>query len=118
MGEMDHTVADSIPLGEHISNSKTYDISTDQQVNVMSNGASPDREGDNKSSRASPERDKGNATSQLGWKVWLIFAGLAVSALLSALEGSVISTALPTIAADLGLGGNYIWVINIYFLTR
>ena len=118
MGEMHHTVADSIPLSEQISNSKTYDTSTDQQVNLTSNGPSPDREGDNKSSKAPPESEKGNATSQLGWRVHMIFVGLAVSAILSALEGTVISTALPTIAADLGLGGNYVWVINIYFLTR
>lgn len=52
------------------------------------------------------------------WRIWVIFSGLAVSALLSALEGSVISTALPTIAAELGSGGNYVWVINLYFLTR
>ncbi|KAI4207811.1 MAG: hypothetical protein LQ348_000448 [Seirophora lacunosa] len=51
------------------------------------------------------------------WRIWVIFSGLAVSALLSALEGSVISTALPTIAAELGSGGNYVWVINLYFLT-
>ena len=100
-----HTVAESIPLSEQISNSKTNDTSTD-------------REGNNKSPNASPQSVQKDAASQLGWNVWLIFAGLAVSALLSALEGSVISTALPTIAADLGLGGNYVWVINIYFLTR
>ena len=118
MGETNHTVADSIPLEQQISNSKTYETSTDQQVNLTSNPPTPHREGDNKSSTASPERETKDATPQLGWKVWLIFAGLAVSALLSALEGSVISTALPTIAADLGLGGNYVWVINVYFLTR
>lgn len=64
------------------------------------------------------EEKETDTTTQIGWKVWVIFSGLAVSALLSALEGSVISTALPTIAAELGSGGSYVWVINLYFLTR
>ena len=99
------TVADSIRL-------------SDQNDNTKTNDSAPDREGNNKSRSSSPEREQRNATSQLDWNAWVVFSGLAVSALLSALEGSVISTALPTIAQDLGLGGNYVWVINIYFLTR
>lgn len=65
-----------------------------------------------------PGEKQANTTSPLDWRVWVIFSGLAVSALLSALEGSIISTALPTITAELGSGGNYVWVINLYFLTR
>ncbi|KAL8704423.1 MAG: hypothetical protein Q9201_002414 [Fulgogasparrea decipioides] len=77
-----------------------------------------DRNGRAKSNSSSPPKEKqSDATFKVGWRVWVIFGGLAVSALLSALEGSVISTALPTIAADLGSGGNYVWVINLYFLT-
>lgn len=52
------------------------------------------------------------------WRFWMIFSALALSALLSALESSILSTAMPTITSELGSGGNYIWVINIYFLTR
>ncbi len=83
-----------------------------------------DKDGDeiesNDPSSSSPaqEEKEVDTTTQLGWRVWLIFSGLAVSALLSALEGSVISTALPTIAAELGSGASYVWVINLYFLTR
>ncbi|KAL8840018.1 MAG: hypothetical protein Q9170_001502 [Blastenia crenularia] len=55
-----------------------------------------------------PSEIEKDATFEPDWRVWVIFSGLAVSALLSALEGSVISTALPTIAADLGSGGNYL----------
>lgn len=61
---------------------------------------------------------KDPAPQKYGWRFWMIFAGLALSALLSALEGSIVSTALPTILADLGGGEDYTWVINIYFLTR
>lgn len=115
---MEHTVTESILLSDQNGNIKTNDSSPDQEGNIKTNDSSPDRQGNIKSDSSSPERVQKNATSQLDWKVWVIFSGLAVSALLSALEGSVISTALPTIAADLGLGGNYVWVINIYFLTR
>ena len=101
----DSNVAESLPL-------------SDRNGNLKGKDSSPDQEGNVKSHDPSPEREQKAATSQLDWNVWVIFSGLAVSALLSALEGSVVSTALPTIAADLGLGGNYVWVINIYFLTR
>jgi hypothetical protein len=70
---------------------------------------------------ASPEPDENPSdtisTTRYGLQFWLIFASLALSALLSALEGSVLATALPTIAAELKVGENYIWIINIYFLT-
>ncbi|OJD30267.1 major facilitator superfamily protein [Diplodia corticola] len=56
--------------------------------------------------------------NRYGWRFWIIFTGLALSALLSGLEGSIMATALPTILADLGAGENYVWVMNIYFLTR
>ena len=78
-------------------------------------------EGDTQSQSSPPHEsgeDKADTSSQLDWRVWVIFSGLAVSALLSALEGSIISTALPTITADLNSGANYLWVINLYFLTR
>lgn len=49
---------------------------------------------------------------------WLAFAGLCCTGLISALDGSIVSTALPSIVAKLNGGDNYIWVVNIYFLTR
>jgi hypothetical protein len=52
-----------------------------------------------------------------GFAFWAIFAGLVLTALISALDGSVISTALPTIIHDLEAGNNYVWIINVYFLT-
>ncbi|KAK8001223.1 hypothetical protein PG991_013445 [Apiospora marii] len=52
-----------------------------------------------------------------GWRFWAIFSGLCLSALLSALEGAIVSTALPTMSSELQSGANYVWVINVYFLT-
>ncbi|OJJ68389.1 hypothetical protein ASPBRDRAFT_32988 [Aspergillus brasiliensis CBS 101740] len=51
------------------------------------------------------------------FRFWLVFVALCVTSLLAALEGTVTSTALPTIVADLHIGDNYPWVSNAYFLT-
>ncbi|KAL8974901.1 MAG: hypothetical protein Q9197_000870 [Variospora fuerteventurae] len=84
----------------------------DEAVTEVDQGVQSDSNGS-----SSPAQKETDAHVFISWRVWVIFSGLAVSALLSALEGSVISTALPTIAADLGSGASYVWVINLYFLT-
>ena len=62
--------------------------------------------------------EKTNTKTKRSWRFWAIFASLAVTGLLSAVEGTVTTTALPTIVADLGGGELYIWAANGYFLTR
>lgn len=52
------------------------------------------------------------------WRFWMVFAALSITGLLSAVEGTIISTALPTIVHNLNIGSNYAWVSNAYFLTR
>ncbi|RYP57163.1 hypothetical protein DL770_010741 [Monosporascus sp. CRB-9-2] len=52
-----------------------------------------------------------------GPRFWAIFVVLALTGLLTSLEATITSTVLPVIVADLGGGGNYIWVANAYFLT-
>jgi hypothetical protein len=52
------------------------------------------------------------------WRFWLIFPALCITAFLASLEGTVVSTALPTINQQLNTGDNYVWVINAFFLTR
>ncbi|KAL9120108.1 MAG: hypothetical protein Q9187_003342 [Circinaria calcarea] len=68
---------------------------------------------------APPEESQQQSTekNRYGGRFWAIFAGLSLTALLSALDGSIVSTALPTILRELNVGDNYVWVINIYFLT-
>jgi len=51
------------------------------------------------------------------WRFYTIYASLIAATVLSALDGSIVSTALPTIAETLDLGGNAVWVANVYFLT-
>jgi len=48
---------------------------------------------------------------------WAIIVALCLTGLLTALEATITSTALPTIAAVLGSGELFIWVINGYYLT-
>ncbi|GAP90881.2 putative major facilitator superfamily protein [Rosellinia necatrix] len=52
-----------------------------------------------------------------GWRFWVIFVCLAFTAFLSALEGSIVSTALPSISRALHASEDYIWVVNVYYLT-
>lgn len=59
----------------------------------------------------------GQDASDRGPRFWLIMAGLIMAALISALDGSVVSTALPSIVHEFSLGPDYVWVIDIYFLT-
>jgi hypothetical protein len=57
-------------------------------------------------------------TFQRGPRFWGIMVALSVTAILSALEGTVVSTALPTIIRDLGGGDLYLWAPNGYFLPK
>ncbi|KAK4225210.1 major facilitator superfamily domain-containing protein [Podospora fimiseda] len=50
-------------------------------------------------------------------KFWAIMATLSVIGLLSALENTVGTTALPYISSQLDLGDDYIWVTNAFFLS-
>jgi MFS family permease len=50
-------------------------------------------------------------------RFWAIILTCAVIGLLSALENTVVTTALPRIATELQLGENYVWVTNVFFLT-
>lgn len=58
------------------------------------------------------------STMKRGFKFWAIIFALCVTGLLGALENTVVSTSMPTIVEDLGIGDNYIWITNAFFLTR
>jgi EmrB/QacA subfamily drug resistance transporter len=47
----------------------------------------------------------------------LVFATVLVASLLSALDQTIVSTALPTIVGDLGGGGHLSWVVSAYLLA-
>lgn len=51
------------------------------------------------------------------WRFWLIFVAVCIATLLVAIDLSIISTALPTIANDLKSEDLYVWVANAYVLA-
>ena len=51
------------------------------------------------------------------WRFWAIIISLGITAMLSAIEGTIITSALPTITRDLGGGNAYVWVPNAYLLA-
>ncbi|KAI1401836.1 putative multidrug resistance protein fnx1 [Hypoxylon fuscum] len=55
--------------------------------------------------------------SSYGGRFWAIITSLSIMSILSALDISAISTALPSIVNDLGSNSAYIWIANAYFLT-
>ena len=48
---------------------------------------------------------------------WAIIFALCAAGLLTALETTVASTALPTIVDDLGGADLYVWIVNGFFLA-
>ncbi|RMD44218.1 hypothetical protein DV735_g781, partial [Chaetothyriales sp. CBS 134920] len=52
-----------------------------------------------------------------GWRFNVIFSALCMTTFLAALDTSIISTALPTIAAALGSQTLYVWTITSYLLA-
>ncbi|KAK4465060.1 major facilitator superfamily domain-containing protein [Cladorrhinum samala] len=61
--------------------------------------------------------DSSPAQWRRGPGFWRCFIAVCVPILLSAFEGSVVSTALPTISAALGLGSNSSWVATAFLLA-
>ena len=57
------------------------------------------------------------AQTEKDWRFWALLASISLSALLMALEGTITSTALPSIVNDLGGGPLYIWVVNGYLFA-
>ena len=51
-----------------------------------------------------------------GWRFAMIIIALSVTGLLTSLENTITSTALPTIVDDLKGDNLYIWVVNAYNL--
>ena len=52
-----------------------------------------------------------------GWRFWAVFPGLCLVTILSALDATVLSTALPTIVRELQSSSLYVWTINAYTLA-
>ncbi|MCJ1475923.1 hypothetical protein MMC13_004587 [Lambiella insularis] len=57
------------------------------------------------------------ASAPKGLRFWLVFLGLCLAGFVSATDGTIIFTALPTIARDLSGQGEYIWLGNAYVIA-
>ena len=66
---------------------------------------------------ASSEDAKPLAAQKKSLRFYAIIVALSFTGLLTALEATITSTALPTIIDVLGGADLYIWVVNVYFLT-
>jgi hypothetical protein len=95
-------------------NSETLErakMSSDAPVGSAMNSQTP--ESANSLQNANPPKTK----THYPLSFWLCFAGLCGTGLISGLDSTVLSTSLPTIIDDLEGGNNYVWVVNVYFLT-
>lgn len=82
-------------------------------VNLSTDGAA-DADGEN----GAVAQSRSDQTAKRGVQFWAIIISLCIVGLLGALENTVVTTSLSTIVSDLGIGDNYIWITNIFFLTR
>ncbi|KAJ7444803.1 major facilitator superfamily domain-containing protein [Mycena galericulata] len=58
-----------------------------------------------------------NVPRRKGRAFWMVLVALMVSVFLSALDVTVVSIALPTIASNLHGGSDYVWVVSSYTLS-
>ncbi|KAH8692223.1 major facilitator superfamily domain-containing protein [Talaromyces proteolyticus] len=63
------------------------------------------------------ETPRTTSSNQYRIRLWGIISGLCVIYLLCALEGTVLITSLPSIAAELNLGNHFVWVNNVFSLS-
>ncbi|KAF5683755.1 fusarin C cluster-transporter [Fusarium circinatum] len=93
-------------------------INPDNHVPTASvSGSKPFPAGETPQPENSPSPEPTSGSSKKGVRFWLIFFALALTTFLAALDTSIISTALPTIAADLGSESLYVWIIDSYLLA-
>ena len=68
--------------------------------------------------RGGDEKEPQPAATKKSIRFFAIIAALALSGLLTSLEATITSTALPTITAGLGGADLYIWVVNGFYFTK
>lgn len=64
------------------------------------------------------EKEPQPAATKKSIRFFAFIAALASSGLLTSLQATITSTALPTIIADLGGADLYVWIINGFYLTQ
>jgi hypothetical protein len=51
-------------------------------------------------------------------RFWGIMSAMCMATLLGGLETTIVTTSLPTIVHELGIGNEYVWINNALFLAR
>jgi hypothetical protein len=51
-------------------------------------------------------------------RFWGIMIALCITNLLCALESTMLITSLPVVVKDLKMGDEYVWVNNVFYLSR
>ena len=64
------------------------------------------------------EENKLNPTQNRSWNFWLLFCSLCLVSFLSALDGSILTTALPTVTSAIGGEAQYVWIANSFVLAQ
>lgn len=105
------TTASASSITPPVRVSRDDNDSTENSSNGNGNGNSSKEGGDK------DKADNGVTDFKPSPRFWAILITCAIIALLSALENTVITTALPHIVADLEMGENYVWITNVFFLT-
>ncbi|CAD6442071.1 b74574ef-6b25-4751-a576-441f0d494b23 [Sclerotinia trifoliorum] len=62
-------------------------------------------------------QEKIEATKHRSWRFWLVYLCLCWISFLSALDGSIITTALPTITDNIGGKDKFVWIANCFVLA-
>ncbi|KAL2167835.1 hypothetical protein VTG60DRAFT_702 [Thermothelomyces hinnuleus] len=96
---------------------ETAPASDDREA--MSEGAGTGSAAESNETAAKKGDEAGDAAPKTSHSLrfWGIVASLAFTALCSSIEGTIITSALPTISAELGGDSSFIWVPNGYFLA-
>lgn len=101
------------PVGEY-TGADERGQTTASSVHERSSKETAVDEGD----KGGDEKEPQPAATKKSIRFFAIIAALALSGLLTSLEATITSTALPTITADLGGADLYIWIVNGFYLTQ
>ena len=104
------------PPSQNESAMSSGEMKESQEGNETMDGADPEIQKDeNKNAKVMATSSPPGPKKTIAF--YSIIIALAFTGLLTALEATIVSTALPTVICVLGGGDLYIWAANIYFLT-
>ncbi|KAL5086868.1 hypothetical protein Trisim1_008618 [Trichoderma cf. simile WF8] len=97
---------DNLQPPDRPQNSSTHELANSEDPKIVPTTPAPVQDAEPRS------------TGPKTWRFWAIIVALSITGLMSAIEGTIITSALPTITNALGGGDAYIWVPNAYLLAQ